>query len=415
MDGIRPSIPRLAAAILLALLASAEADEKVALRTTGGRFLRTAEDGTLRPDRRIPGEEETFEWVPGKDGQVVVKVHNGRLLRARPEHVGVPPSGGRGRENRRGSPAEAGTPTTGNRISGRPLSVTGPGANRLRTDGPTTGPGGPETFTLVHLGGNRVAMKAVSSGELVVFASGDASASHQRRLDAPRPDQTVEVFRISQMPPFVCAGLGLAIQTLVVEELEGEQYNKVRTNKRREYIELPAPTLRNPRRKKKHRVLSMTEEYHVKARLDGVPDVQITRLPCLQGYFDPGVDLVMFDVRARVPIAGRVRYKIPDALSASTGYRTVVALSAVGEVRVENRGEESSLNPPELIDLRVEMHRLDLSNDVLQVVRRGIEDLANRELRSRRAEIRQKANRAIAKAIREVDLRHPLLSSLGLR
>ena len=147
---------------------------------------------------------------------------------------------------------------------------------------------------------------------------------------------------------------------------------------------------------------------------DCTPEIRIARVPCLKGYFEPGVDLLMFDVRASVPVSGRVRYKIPDALSASTGYRTVVALSAVGEVRAEKSAEGPSLNPPELVDLRVRMHRLDLSNDVLHVVRRGIEELANHELRDRRAEIRQKANKAIAKAIEEVDFRHPLLSHLGL-
>ena len=284
----------------------------------------------------------------------------------------------------------------------------------MRADGPTTGPGAPETFTLVHVGGNCVGMKTVDSDGLVVFPQGDAKSSDDCRPDGPSPDQTVEVFRISEIPAFVCSGLGLAIQSLVVKELKGEEYDKTRTRKRREYIELPAPTLRNPRRKKKHRLLSMTEEYHVKARLDGTPDIRIARVPCLKGYFEPGVDLLMFDVRASVPVSGRVRYKIPDALSASTGYRAVVALSAVGEVGTERSDDELSLNPPELVDLRVEMHRLDLSNDVLHVARRGIEDLANHELRSRRAEIRQKANKAIAKAIEDVEFRHPLLSFLAL-
>ncbi len=373
MGSVRPAIPWFTAAIVLALLASAEAGDKVALRTTGGRFLRAAEDGTLRADRWIPGEEETFEWIPGEDGQVALKGCNGQFV-----------------------------------------SAAGPRARRLRADGPPTEPGDRETFTLVHVGGNSVGMKARQSDELVLFFDSDAKPSDDCPADAPSPGQTVEVFHISEIPAFVCTGLGLAIQSLVVKELEGEEYDKIRSKKRREYIKLPAPTLRNPGRKKRHRVLSMTEEYHVQARLDGTPDIRIARVPCLKGYFEQGVDLLMLDVRATVPVAGRVRYKIPHALSASTGYRTVVALSAVGEVRAEKSGEGPSLNPPELVDLRVEMHRLDLSNDVLHVVRRGIEDLANRELRSRRAEIREKANKAIAKAIEDVEFRHPLLSYLGL-
>jgi hypothetical protein len=415
MGSLRQAIPRLTAAVLLALLASAEGGEKVALRTAGGRFLRAEEDGTIRADRLIPGEAETFEWIPGEDGQVAIKAHNGRFLTAGPENVRVPPSGGRGREDRRGSPAEAGTPTTVKRIRGHPLSAAGPGARRLRADGPLGEPGDRETFALVHVGGNRVGMRARQSGKLLRFPSSGPRIAHDDPRDGPRPDQTVEVFCISEIPAFVCTGLGLAIQSLVVEELEGEEYDKVRTRKRKEYVELPAPTLRDPGRMKKHRVLSMTEEYHVKARLDGTPDVRIRRIPCLKGYFEPGVDLLMFEVRARVPISGRVRYKIPDTLSASTGYRTVVSLSAVGAVRAERSDEGLTLDPPELVALGVELHRLDLSNDVLHVVRRGIEDLANHELRSRRAEIRQKANKAIAKAIREVDLQDPLLSYLGLK
>jgi hypothetical protein len=345
----------------------------VALRSADGRFLRVAEDGSVRADRWIPGEEETFEWIPGEDGQVAILAHDGRSL-----------------------------------------SAAGPRARRLRAEAPPTEPGNRETFTLVHVGGNRVALKARPSDELVLFPSGNAKVSGDDPGHDPRPDQSVEVFHVSEIPPFVCTGLGLAIQSLVVKELEGEQYDKIRKKKRKEYIALPAPTLRDPGRTKKHRLLSMTEEYHVKARLDGTPDVRIQRVPCLKGYFEPGVDLLMFDVQARVPISGRVRYKIPNALSASTGYRTVVSLSAVGEVRAERSDEGLSLDPPELVDLRVKMHRLDLSNDVLHVVRRGIEDLANHELRSRRAKIRDKANKAVAKAIREVDFQHPLLSYLGL-
>ena len=56
MGSIRPAIPRLTVAVLLALLASAEAGEKVALRTTGGRFLRAAADGaSTRCDSGDPG------------------------------------------------------------------------------------------------------------------------------------------------------------------------------------------------------------------------------------------------------------------------------------------------------------------------------------------------------------------------
>ncbi len=373
MGRIPAAIGLLWGAVLLAVPAAAGAGQRVALKAGNGRFLRAADDGSVRADRLLPGEQETFELVPCEDDHFVLKARDGRFLTA-----------------------------------------DGWDATRLRADSPRTEPGDRETFALVHVGENRVGMKARHFRDFVVFVGNSANRSDEDSQGGPGPGQTVEIFHVSEIPSWLCTGLATAIRGLVIEELAEEEYDKIRTKKKVKYIELPAPTLRNLRRKKRHRVLSMTEEYHLKARLDGAPSIRIARMPYLKGYFEPGFGLLTFDVQAAVPVSGRVRYKIPDALSASTGYQTVVWLSMLGEVRVEKSGDELSLSPPELVNLRVEIRGLDLSNDVLHVARRGIEDLANRELRHKNDHIRQKANKAISKAIQTTEFRHPLLRYLAL-
>ena len=351
---------------------SAEAGQKVALRATGGRFLRAAQEGAVRADRLVPGEQETFELLPCENGRIALKAANGRFL----------------------VPADQDRPA-------------------LRADSRRAEPGDRESFLLVPAGGNRTAVKAHRSGDFIVFGPTSTLAARRRRPDKPGDEQLVEIYHVAEVPPAIRSALALAIRGLVIQELADKEYDKVRTRKREEFVELPAPTLRNPRRKKKHRVLSMQEEYHLRARLDGLPEIQIVRMPWLRGYSEEGTGLVMLEVRAMVPVAGRVRYKIPDALSASTGFRTVVELAVAGQMRSEKSDDEVSLKVPEVLELRVELRRLDLSNDVLQVVRKGIEDLVNDELRKSRDRICEKANKAIRKAIEDVKVRHPLVRYLS--
>ena len=373
MDWRRVAIRCVTGPVFLAVLARAEAGEAVVLRAGDGRFLRAAEDGSVRPGPWLPGEEETFELVPGEGDEVAIKAHHGRFLPA---------------DGREGT--------------------------RLRPDCDGIDPGVRVEFALVPVGGNRVALKAHDGGGFVDFLDHDAKGPGAEAQDKPGPEETVEIFCVLQVPSLVCSGLALAIRGLVAEELADEEYDKVRKQRTRKYVELPAPTLRDLSRRKKHRVLSVTEEYHLKARLDAAPDVRISGMAYLKGYFEPGSGLLLFDAEARVPVAGRVRYKIPDVVSASTGYHTVVELSMMGEVRAEKSGDRLSLSPPELMDLRVKMHGLDLSNDVLHVVRRKIEDLANRELRRKKDEILRKANKTIARAVDATEFRHPLLEHLAL-
>ncbi|NQU21849.1 MAG: hypothetical protein HQ567_11250 [Candidatus Nealsonbacteria bacterium] len=56
--------------------------EQVALRTDSGMFLRAADDGTLRADRLVPGEQETFELGGDRDGPITLKTYRGRFLLA---------------------------------------------------------------------------------------------------------------------------------------------------------------------------------------------------------------------------------------------------------------------------------------------------------------------------------------------
>ena len=72
------------------------------------------------------------------------------------------------------------------------------------------------------------------------------------------------------------------------------------------------------------------------------------------------------------------------------------------------------MNPPELLDIQVTLHELDLSNDILQAARRPIENVINRQLHKKNDRIRSKANETLRKAVDARDFRHPLLRFLTL-
>jgi hypothetical protein len=359
-------------AIWAAALSSLWAGEKVALRTPDGRFLRAAEDGALRPDRLIPGEQATFELVTRDGGLVTLEAFDGRFLVA-----------------------------------------DGRDARTLRADSPRSEPGDRETFRLIPADGNRVGMKARSFRSFIAFGRRDESAEAASG-ESPSDGEAVEIYRVSEVPSGICSALAAAIRGLVVQELADKQYDKTRSRHKEKYVELPAPTFRDPRRKKRVRVLSIDEQTQVQARLDGTPDVRIRQMCCLRGHQDLEARLFMFDLEADVPVWGRVRYRIPGALSASTGFRGVVRLATVGQVGTGGSDADASFQPPRLVDLRVDVCSLDLSNDVLQLARGEIEGLVNRELVDRKDKIREQANKAIRKAIDDQHVRLPLLGYLGL-
>jgi hypothetical protein len=176
---------------------------------------------------------------------------------------------------------------------------------------------------------------------------------------------------------------------------------------------LPSPTRHDLLRTRRQQVLSVTEEYQIQARLDGPMQLEILHMPLLKGYQERGAARLMFVVQATIPVAGHVRWSIPDRLSASTGFRTAARLALTGEIRSQKSGDGISLSSPELLELRVELQQLDLSNDVLHTLRRPIEDLVNHELKKNEDRIRAQANKSLAKAFKSQQLEHPLLRYLA--
>lgn len=371
-DAIRSRTVKYLPVIWALICASAAADERVALRTHSGRFLRAAEDGTVRADRLFPAQQETFLLLPLEDEHVALKAHDGRLLAAEGRH-----------------------------------------ARTLRADSPRVEPDDRETFLWVPEGENRVALKARNYRDFVVFDGRGPKPSQPEQSSQPGPAETVEIYHAGQIPPVLRSTLAIAIRGLVTAELTDKQYDKTRTQKKVKYIELPAPTWRDPGRKKRHRVLSMTEEFHVQAKLDGTPVIRILEMPYLKGYRDGQPGLLMFVVRAEFPVRGRVRYRIPGTLSASTGFATNVELAMVGEVRMNRSDQELSFGPPDLLSLHVGMRRLRLSNDLLDAVHRQVRNLINHELGRQQDRIRQQANRSLEKALKSRQLSHPLVRYLA--
>lgn len=356
----------------LAVSASAEAGQRVVVRLEDGRFLQAAEDGSLRAGPTFPTKEEVFELVPCPDGHVVLKAPGGCFLMA-----------------------------------------AGRDARSLRADSPRLLPGDRETFEIIPVGETACALRPRHYRECIVFPGAGRSVGRPRDAAGPGPQETVEIYYFGEVPAAIRTALAVVIPALVTEELGDAEYEKLRTRKTEKYVNLPAPTLRNPRRMKRHRVLSTTEEYHLTARLGGRPEIEIPHMPYLTSYRQPEAGLLMFVVRASVPTTGRVRYRLPHVVSASTGFCTVVALGMVGEVGVRKSRDEVSLSAAELADFWVELRSLDISNDVLQVARREIEDLINRELRKKRAHICRQANRELRKAVESQQFRHPLMQHLA--
>jgi len=355
-----------------AIAAPARAADKVALRAQSGRFLRAAEDGSTHADRLLPAQSETFELLPREGELIALRAANGRFLVAE------------GRD-----------------------------ARTLRADTPRAEPGDRETFAPAHLDQRRVALKARGYRDFIVFDAA-AAVAPRAQPERPIPAETVEIYRISQIPANIQAALATAIRGLAMEELGNKEYDKVTSELKEEYIELPAPTWRNPRETKRHRVLWMREEVHVQARLDGPPEVRITRMPYLRGYSEPGHSVLMFGVEASVPVRGSVQYTVPNMLSASSGFRATVALSLVGEVQAEKSGDQMTLDSPKLLDVHVELRSLDIANDVLHVMRGQIRDLVNREIGKNQDRIHQQANEALRKAVAPRQFQSPLLLYLSL-
>jgi hypothetical protein len=322
-------------ACLAALPAAAAlaAEEPVVLRTAAGKFVRAADDGTLRADRLLPGPQETFQLAPGSDGYVVLKAPGERLFAAQ-------------------------------RLD----------AGHLR---------------IGRFAGQGAA--GASSQNVVAYSSRETSATVQ-------------------------SALVLALRGLVAEELGAKEYDKTRRHKTEKYINVPAPTLRHPLQTARRQVLGVEEEFRVQARLDGPADVQITRMPYLKERGQSGPGVLMFEVKAKLPLRGHVQGKVVGLASGSTGYRAQVQIAAAGQVALRRSGNWGTvqLDPPELLDVRIELHKLELSNDLLDAARRPIENVINDELRHNQDRIREQANKSLRKAFEKHEVKLPLLGFLGL-
>lgn len=365
------TLPGLMAAGSL-LLGMAAAGETVAVRLNKGRFLQVKTDGTVRAERFFPDKEEMFELVARGERQIGLKAANGRYL-VRQDMLG----------------------------------------RTLWAASTASEPGEWETLTLVPVDGNRVAIKTTGAGGFVVFDRSAAPAPATAAPDQPCDAQTVELCRVTELPESLRSTLSSLIGGLIAQELKDKEYNKTRTRKKERFLELPAPTFRDLQRKKPRRLLSLTEQYQITARLDGTPQITIGRMVFLDGYLQPGSGRLLFTLEATLLVQGRVRYQIPDLMSASTGFRATVNLWAVGEVAAKKSSGKSPLSAPELVSLEIQVRRLDLSNDLLNLGRALIEDLVNHELRDNEPRIRQKANDAIRKAMEAHPIRLPLLKYLG--
>ncbi len=224
----------------------------------------------------------------------------------------------------------------------------------------------------------------------------------------------MQIFRVRPLPAVLQNTLSGTVATLAAEELAGKQYDQTRTEHTKKQIELPAPTLKDPKRKTKVQVLAMTEEYRVQARLDGKPEIHIPAMLYLAAYADGGPSLVLVAVDAKLPVSGHVQGKIHDAGSAGTGYRAAIRLSAVAAVELRRAGGDVALGPCTVSELRVSFARLDLSNDLLEAARRPIKNFINRELHRNEDRLRQSANQSLQKAISSRNVKIPLLGYLGV-
>lgn len=250
----------------------------------------------------------------------------------------------------------------------------------------------------------------------------------------------VQICRVRPIPGSIRVALALAIKALVIEEIGKKEYDKVESKLKKEYLELPAPTLRDLKRKKRHRVLVYREETHLRARLTGLPEIEVVAMayvvPSQEAVAqtttaDPpqtdgteatdtnddaenGVDgRLMFSIRARLPLEGHATYRIPKRLSASTGFRAVAHLDLAGELAAGQADDRLSLGSPELLDVRARLERLDLSNDLLNLGRTQIERLINHELHRNRHRIREQGNKTLRKAMKSQEVQHPLLRWFG--
>jgi hypothetical protein len=349
---------------------SAAAAEPVALRADNDRFLHAGSDSVLRAESVMPGESETFGLIPCGKQEIALKGPGGRLV--------VPD-------------------TRDRRI--------------LRLGTSQTGPADWQCFRLVPAGSDCFTLCPHGTNIPVIFHPADPRAP--KPPNGPAAGEAVKVYRVRPLPS-IQSVLSTMVQSIAAAELVGKQYDQTRTHETNKQIDLPAPTLKDPKRKRKVQVLAMTEEYRIQAKLDGQPDIRIPNVLYLADYAKDRAGIIVVAADARLPVSGHVHGKIPDLASISTGYRAEIQLSTVAEIQVRSAGGDVKIGPCKVFDLHAAFSRLDFSNDLLEAARRPIKTFINHELHHNEDRLRQSANKSLEKAIASHELRIPLLGYLGL-
>ncbi len=361
-------------AAALALLAGiAAAEETVALRTPGGRFLGVEPGGRVTASRFVPGDRETFERHILDGGRIALKTQGGPFL------------------------AAAGP-------QGQVFALAREGAD----------PGPPESFTLVPGEGGRAGLRNASGRFMHFGDTAGAARGPSPSPDKPGPGELADLFRVGDVPAAIQTALGAAAGALVMGELDGKGFAQTRSRLEETYVDLPAPTLKDLRRTRRHRLWTVREEYGIRARLDGQPRIRVLRMPYLRPAAGDGARLLMFAAAAEVPVAGRVSYQAGDSVRAAVNFGALVALDVSGQLRVDKAEGRVTIHAPEVLDLQVQVRKLEISNDVLNAVRRPIADAINHEVGRQHDRILEQANKSVAKAFDGKEIRHPLLEYLGL-
>ena len=335
---------------LLAILAlpPAAMAEKVALRAANGRFVRAADDGMIHADSFVPADRQLFEWVSRGPHEVALKGLGGRCL--------MP------------DPGDGHTP----RLA---LAATPPTAL--------------ETFELVPVAANRFLLRPQGFRASLVFAPAVQGPVDPKLPAGPARCETVEIYRVGELPAMLQTTIPAVVDALAAKELVGKQYDNTQKHETEKYLDLPAPTLKDLTRMKRHKVIDITEEYHIQAQLDGKADIRMPTMLLLSNHAEGGPGLILLSIAARLPVRGRVEGKVPDVAKVSTGYRLTVDLSAVVEVAVRHAGHDVVFDPPTVNDLHVSVARMEFSNDILEAARHAIRRVVNRELAHNEGRIRE--------------------------
>jgi hypothetical protein len=353
--------------------AAAEKPIPVAIRVAGGRFLRVGEHGALVADRLYPVESERFDLLDLRNGAIALRSPRGRLLAAQPTD-----------------------------------------ARKVLAASPRSEPSEWETFTLVGVDGNRVGLRAKGFREFVRFAPApDKPPADAKPREKPDASETIEIFQAAEFPEAFRNLVASTARSIAASEVGQKEYHKNAVRRHETFMKLPSPTADDLLRTKRQRVASVTDEYEIRAALDGPLQIEFRHMPYLKGYRERGTARLLFDVRATAPILGHVRYHVQNVLGASTGFRTTARLVLIGELAVTKKEAKLTFSSPTALDLSVELTHLDLSNDVLHAARKPIEDIANHELGRNHDRIRDQANKALAKALKTRELESPILRYLA--